>query len=144
MAQTINDALRTAKLFSDGLDYKMIHLPPQAITAAAGVLAEIGEPFSALIVDKDEVTLIISTDDLDLYSKRLSGSNASTETYRLITLDVVLEPTLVGFIARISSALASAGITIMPFAAFSRDHLLVPSASFDQAMSVLEALQKQT
>lgn len=141
--QTVSDALRAATLFSDGHDYKLIRLPPQAITVAAGVLAEISEPFSALIVDKDEVTLVICVDDFEQYAKRLSENVVSVETYRLITFDVELEPTLIGFMARISHALADSGVTIMPFAAYSRDHLLIPATSFDEAMRVLENLRQQ-
>jgi hypothetical protein len=141
MAQTVEQALATARLYSDERLYKMVHLPAGAVLAAAGVLAEIGEPFSALIVDKDEVTLVITADDLQEYTRRLPGHVASYDDYRLITFDIELEPTLVGFMARISAALAQAQLTILPIAAFNRDHLLVPSGQFDQAMVVLRNLQ---
>jgi hypothetical protein len=67
----------------------------------------------------------------------------SQARYRLITLDVVLEPQLTGFMARIASALAEAGVTIMPFAAYQRDHLLVPTQQFDTAMNTLKKLQTE-
>ena len=57
MAQTVEQALQQAKLYTDDTLYSLIHLPPNGIMAAAGVLAQIGEPFGALIADKDEVTL---------------------------------------------------------------------------------------
>jgi len=37
--------------------------------------------------------------------------------------------------------LAAADVTILPLAAFSRDHLLVPAAQFDSALQALEALK---
>jgi hypothetical protein len=43
--------------------------------------------------------------------------------------------------AHISRALAAAGIPLMPLAAFSRDHLLVPSDKFDLTLKVLEKLR---
>ena len=104
-------------------------------------IAEIGEPFGAMIVDKDEVTLVIPADAVADFSKRLREHRLSDTSYRLITFDIELEATLTGFMARISQALADAGIPILPFAAFSRDHLLVPSAHFDTALSALKALQ---
>lgn len=141
MAQTVEQALANAVLFSDGELYKMVRLPANAITAAAAVLAEIGEPFSVLIVDKDEVTLILSKRDLDEYARRLPGFTASEADYRLITFDLELEPTLTGFMAKVSQTLAAAQVVIMAFAAFSRDHLLVPAAQFEQAMAALEKLR---
>lgn len=141
MSQTIEEALRQAKLVVDAREYALLRLPPRAITAAAGVLAEISEPFSALIVDKDEVTLIIPAEAVPDFAARLRDHVAAASSYRLITLDVVLEPTLVGFMARISAALAAAGVSILPLAAYSRDHLLVPSAQADTARQALEKLQ---
>lgn len=143
MAQTVEQALREARLYTDGQDYLMLRLPTAAVTAAAGVLAEIGEPFGALIVDKDEVTLVIPADALEAFARRLPGHELGATQYRLITFDVELEPTLIGFMAQVSRALADAGVTILPFAAFSRDHLLVPSAQLDIAMQALEMLRSK-
>lgn len=141
MSQTIEEALRQAKLVVDAREYALLRLPPRTITAAAGVLAEISEPFCALIVDKDEVTLIIPAEAVPDFAARLRDHVAAASSYRLITLDVELEPNLVGFMARISAALAAAGVSILPLAAYSRDHLLVPSAQADTARQALEKLQ---
>lgn len=141
MTQTVDDALAQAELYSDGYSYRFIKLPPNAITAAAAVVAEAGNPFTAMVVDKDEVTLMLEDEDYQQYKKRLIDHAVSETTYRLITLDVVLDAALVGFMARISRAMADANITIMPFAAFSRDHLFVPEKDFDKAMNVLQGLK---
>ncbi|MFO7320202.1 MAG: ACT domain-containing protein [Chloroflexota bacterium] len=143
MAQTVNDALKQARLYSDDQNYAVISLPPGGITAAAGVLAEVGEPFAALIVDKDEVTLVIPEDALDEFGRRLPGHRRLETAYCLLTLDVELEPALVGFMARVSAALAEAGISILPFAAHTRDHLLVPADQFDKARATLEKLRAE-
>ncbi len=140
MAQTVDEALKAAQLYTDNQSYRLLKLPARAVTAAAGVLAEIGAPFTALIVDKDEVTLVLYADAVSDFTRRLQGHTASEATYRLITFDVALEPTLTGFMARVSAALAGAGIPIVTFGAFSRDHLLVPADRFDQAWSVLSKL----
>lgn len=141
MAQTIQEALNAAILYSDDYRYRFIGLPANAIVVAASVVAEAASPFTALLVDKDEVTLMLEEEDLEEYGKRFLGAKISETPYRLITLDVELEPTLVGFMAKISTALAAANITIMPFAAFSRDHLFVPEADFEKALAVLEGLK---
>ena len=141
MPQTVEQALQTAQLYTDEIEYRLIYLPPKAIMAAAGVIAEIGEPFAALLVDKDEVTLVIPAEAVKVYERRVRAHRLSDAVYRLITFDLELEPTLTGFMARIAAALAAAQIPILPFAAFNRDHLLVPNAQFDAAWATLKALQ---
>lgn len=142
MAQTVAQALEQGKFTTDDILYSMIHLPPNAITAAAGIIAQLGEPFSTLIVDKDEVTLIIPTDTIEEFASRLRDQRISDASYRLITFDLELEPTLTGFMAAVAGALAGADVPVMPFAAFSRDHILVPAERFDAAWHALEQLQK--
>ncbi len=141
MAQTVEQALQQANLYTDNVLYSLIHLPPNAIMAAAGIIAELGEPFSTLIVDKDEVTLIIPADAVADFTKRLRDHRVSNSAYRLITFDLELEPTLTGFMARVSVALAAANVPILALGAFSRDHLLVPADRFDTAWDTLKQLQ---
>ena len=141
MTQTVEQVLQAAKLYSDGKLYVLVRLPPRAITAAAGVLAELAEPFSALVVDKDEITLVIPADSVTIFAPRLRDSTVSETQYRLITFDMALDLSLVGFMAHVSQALANAGVAIMPYAAYTRDHLLVPAYSFEKAWATLEKLK---
>lgn len=143
MAQTVQQVLENAVFYSDNEPYIFLRLPPAAVTAAAGVIAEIGEPFCGILVDKDEITLMIPQPAWDDFQQRLPGAVVGDDLYRLITLDVVLEPDLTGLIAQIGQALASAGISILPFAAFSRDHIFVRESQFDQAMATLNHLKTQ-
>jgi hypothetical protein len=143
MAQTWSQALAAARITSDEHEYTYVRLPSAAITPAAAVLAEIGEPFLALIVDRHEVSLMLPSEDLAEFGRRLPEHQTLPEGYRLITFDVVLEPTLIGFMAHISAALAQANISILPFAAHSRDHLFVTVSQYQQAMDVLTKLQKE-
>lgn len=140
MAQTVDEALKAAKLVTDGQRYRLIRLPARGVVAAAGVLAEINQPFGAIILDQNEVTLVMPDDAVSDFSRRLIGHTASAAVYRLITLDVELEPTLVGFMAKIAAALAAQGVTILPLAAFSRDHVLVQADQFDTAWAALKAI----
>lgn len=141
MSQTVDSVLAQAEFYTDEQDYVLIRLPARAITAAAGIIAEVGEPFGAMVVDRDEVTLLTYAGAAEEFQQRLHDVTVSTITYRLITIDVVLEPDLTGFMAKISSALADADISIMPYAAFSRDHILVPAGQIEQALTTLEGLR---
>lgn len=133
-------ALASAALYVDEADYALIHLPAPAITAAAGVLAEIGEPFSALVVDKDEVTLVLPEEDWQGFKARLPDYRAAGP-FRLITFDLPLALDLVGFLALVSRALADASVTVLAFSAFERDHLLVPASQLEQAVAALRKAQ---
>lgn len=144
MTQSVEEVLSRTKLYSDGQEYHMLRLPANGITLAAGIIAEAGNPFSALIVDKDEVSLFLQADLHQEFAKRQRQAEVSDQVYRLITFDAPLEPTLVGFIARISAVLADAGIPILTFAAYSRDHILVPAEYFEAGMRALQALQNES
>lgn len=141
MITSLDEALANLQLFTDRVAYSIIKLPHGAVIVAAGIVAEIGEPFMALIVDKYEITLIIPSEAIQDFSQRIPGYFASEKTYKLITLDIELDLSLVGFMSYISRALASEGISIYPLAAYSRDHILVPNDQFEQAMHILEKLK---
>ena len=144
MTQTASQVLRNAELYSDGQDYRILQLPPNGITLAAGIMAEAGLSFSAMTVDKDEVTLILADQVCQEFGARLRRAKIGEQTYRLITFDIPLEPDLVGFIARVSTALAAAEIPALTFASYSRDHIFVPIQAFDKAMCTLRDLQMES
>lgn len=135
------EILASATFYTDNEPYLVIQLPSAAITVAASIIAEISDPFCALVVDKDEVTLVVPHEALDEFAKRLRGHEVMASRYRLITIDVVLPPDLIGFMAKISAALAEVGVPIFPYAAYSRDHLLVPENQFEAAMAALQELK---
>ncbi len=144
MPQTINQALSAASFYSDGRPYTFVRLPVTQVAAAAGMVAQIGVPFCALLVDKDEVSLLIPADTWNSFPKQIPDSTVSAESYRLITIDIELEPDLVGFMAHVSRAMAYANVTILPFAAYTRDHIFVPEAKFDIAITALENLRSRS
>ena len=142
MPQTIQEALAAATFVTDNELYRFIKLPARAITAAAGIIAEISEPFCALIVDRDEVTLMIPDEAATDFADRLHGHELG-ETYRLITVDAKLEPDLLGFMAVMSRALADANVGVFPYAAYTRDHILVPAAQLETALKTLNQLKNE-
>ncbi len=141
MVSSAQELLAKIPLYTDGQVYRVLHLPTSGAMAAAGVIAQSRDPFSALIVDKDEVTLVIAEELLPEFTRRLPEHELS-EPYRLITFDSVLEPTLTGFMAAVSKTLADAEVPILPLAAFQRDHVLVPASHFESAWNALQKLQR--
>jgi len=65
---------------------------------------------------------------------------AADTGWKIITFDMVLPFSLVGFLARVSAALAGAGISICALSAYSTDHFLVKSRDLEKALATLEKL----
>ena len=59
---------------------------------------------------------------------------------RMITLNVHSSLEAVGFIARIATELAAAGMGVNPVSAFYHDHLFFPDGRQDEAMTLLKAM----
>ena len=72
---------------------------------------------------------------------RLRDYTIAQKTYGLITFDAELEMELVGFMALVSTALAEVGISVLPLAAFTRDHIFVSSDQLKIAITALEKLK---
>jgi hypothetical protein len=87
------------------------------------------------IVDDAETTVIV--DEALLHEVQAIEIQRG---FKVITLEVVLPMHLVGVTAKIATALADAGVAIMPVAAYSRDHFLVREADLDRGLAVLERI----
>lgn len=140
MIRTTREALQQTTLAGDDELYRLVRFPAGAVTVAAGIVAEVGSPFCAMLVDRYEVTLIVPEDAVEEFASRLQGTTMESARYRLITFDVVLPPDLVGFMAAVSAAVARAGVSILPFGAYSRDHILVRASQYDDAIAALKSL----
>lgn len=86
--------------------------------------------------DKFEVTLLL--DETDFGTIRHAIRDAKWEgNFRLLTFDIELDFTIVGFLAEVSRILAEAEISIVALSAFSRDHLLIKQEDLAKALKVL-------
>ena len=86
--------------------------------------------------DKFETTLLL--DEIDFETVRYAIRDAKTErNFRLLTFEIVLDFSVVGFLAEISRILAEANISIVAVSSFSRDHLLVKQDDLAKALKVL-------
>ncbi len=59
---------------------------------------------------------------------------------RMITLEIASSLDAVGFLAAMTGRLAAAGIAVNPVSGFHHDHLFVPKARADEAMTILAAM----
>lgn len=86
--------------------------------------------------DKYEVTLLL--DETDFGTMRHAVRDAKIERgFRLLTFNVELDFSVVGFFTQVSKILAEAQISIVALSAFSRDHLLIKQNDLAKALKVL-------
>ena len=85
------------------------------------------------IRDRGEITTIIE-------QSKLKDILEVNRAWRLLTFDMVLPIELIGFIAKVSSALAEEGISILNISAYSTDHILVLEKDLDKTLRKLEDL----
>ncbi len=135
----LQHVLAETHLFTDARLYVILSLPATARAEAMEVMAENPEPFTTVVCDKDEVTLVLPVDIWEEARPTLKALAESSE-YRLITFDLPLDLGLVGYLAVVTATLAEAGVSIFSISAFSRDHVLIPADDFDVAWDALRAL----
>lgn len=86
--------------------------------------------------DKFETTLLL--DETDFETLRYAVRDAKIErNFRLLTFDIELDFTVVGFLAEIARILAAENVSIVALSAFSRDHLLIKQDDLARALKVL-------
>ncbi len=92
--------------------------------------------FFAIVKDTGGITVVLPESELGKIGSMMSCERG----FRLLTFDTVLPFDLVGFISKVSTALAEAGISVLVFSSYSTDHILVKGEDVDRALDVLEGL----
>lgn len=86
--------------------------------------------------DAHEVTLLIEEEDWERI--HFAVRDAKVERgFRLLTFDIELGWSVVGYLARVTEILAGAEISIGALSSFSRDHLLIKQDDLGKALRVL-------
>ena len=89
----------------------------------------------AVIKDDRETTCII--DESKLGAQKFLGFEGD---WRMITFDMVLPLSLIGFFAAVSGALAEAGVNIFTISAYTTDHVFVKDQKLETAIKALEKM----
>jgi hypothetical protein len=116
--------------------YVVASLPLEHYGEAVDCLRD-AEGFVSLTRDKEEITLVVAEDIWSKLAPRFPGAVAQ-ERRRLIRFDTVLDFSVVGFIAEISSALAEADISILSISTYRTDAVLVHESRFDDAINAIK------
>ena len=103
-------------------------------TFAVAKVDRIPENFFA-IVNYSGLTAVVPENELEKLERLECERN-----FRLLTFEAELPFDLVGFMARVSAALAEKGISILVFSSYSTDHVLVRDRDLDQALNALREI----
>ena len=157
MATTVKEALSNGKLYTDQQQYTFLRFPVSANGHALSLMASstsssTSDLFRGIIFDKDEITMMIPSSDYHVFKNSTEQEAAflkddhddvevGSTPYRLITFDIVLDPNLIGFMHAVTKVLAEENISVLPFAAYSRDHIFVQEKDFNKARAALERLR---
>lgn len=95
-------------------------------------------PDSVFLVLRDthEITLLIEENGYQRLHKVVPKARVETGL-RLVTLDIALDWSVVGYLALVTQILADEGISVGAVSAFSRDHLLIKQEDLGKALLVL-------
>ncbi len=116
--------------------FTIASIPLDQHAAAVSCLGDISG-FVQLTCDKQEVTLIVAEEVWEQLAPNFPGAAVEGKR-RMIRFDTVLDFSVVGFIAEISSALADADISILSLSTYSTDSVLVHESRFDDAVAAVK------
>ena len=101
------------------------------IIAKVDVVPEFSDKVFAIIKEQKEITVVAK--------EGFVSQPISVEGYfKRITFDFLVPYDLIGFVAHISTLLASKNIAILVYSAYSTDHLFVKEEDLDGAVDALE------
>jgi hypothetical protein len=115
-----------------------VSLPPVEAQAVQRRADRLHSPFF-LTFAPDEVSLVCREVEWEQAGRGLRPTRVE-RGYRMITLDVVLDLSVIGYLAVVTERLARAGIPVSVVSTFHRDHLLVRDEHADAAQRVLKRM----
>ena len=124
------------KIKEDSDDYFIVSLSPRE--DISGFQSRLS-PFVSISRDYNETSVVLRHDEWLSLRKHLNEYKEDGP-YRLITFDIVLDLSLIGYLSVVSGLLAENGISIYALSTFLRDHILVKKEDSGKAVKVLNEL----
>ena len=134
----IGALLASTEILAHPEDYMLVSISREEESRAWELMGRTNA-FSSITFDYAEVSLVLKAEEWDML-KGGFGEYREEGPYRLITFDIVLDLSIIGFLAEVSAKLAEAGVSIYAISTFLRDHILVKSGDAEVAKEVLTKL----
>ena len=119
-------------------DYTIVSLRPDEEAKAKGLLGRL-QPFNSITYDGNEVSVVLVASDWERLRGEFNGF-AEAGPYRLLTFDIVLDLSIVGFLSVVSAVLAEEGVSIFALSTYLRDHILVKKEDSRRTVAALRKL----
>jgi hypothetical protein len=123
-------------------NYSIVFIDPGQRKEAWDLMKDL-KPFTSYTITSDEVSLVLQSSDWGRARAGFSGSREEGP-YSLITFDLVLDLSIVGFMSVVSTALAESGVSIYALSTYLKDHILVKKGDAGKAVRVLNGLIDDT
>jgi hypothetical protein len=93
--------------------------------------------FTALVMERDEVSLTVPE---QIWSTQPLKASAQDGPYKVVTCDLSVNLDVFGYIAPAAVSLANAGVSIVPQAAYLKEHIVVHEKDLNTTVAVLNKL----
>ncbi len=138
----IKKILAQTKIKENPDDYSIVFIDPSQRDKAWNAVKSL-PPFTSYTITADEVSLVICTNDWVKMKKSFPG-HREEGPYRLITFDIILDLSIVGFLSVVSTVLAESGVSVYAISTYLKDHILVKKGDAKKAVAVLNGLMSKT
>jgi hypothetical protein len=120
----------------------LVSLLHESLNEALSMVSSAGGSFSAIVVEKDEVSLTVKE---ELWKARAGAfpHHSADGPYRAVSLCVNVDLGVSGYFAPAAERLADAGISIVPQCAYLKDHVLIRAADAERAVEIMEDLARE-
>jgi hypothetical protein len=119
-------------------DYRVVSIKLDEEAKARSLLRDL-QPFSSVTYDNNEVSVVLRASDWERLKGEFSGFDEAGP-YKLLTFDIVLDLSIVGFLSVVSAVLAEEGVSIYAISTYLRDHILVRKEDSPRAVAALRKL----
>lgn len=136
LSESIKELFAETRIFEHPDDYVIVSIDRLEEAEARGLLKDVS-PFSSVTFDREEVSAVVKSDEWDTLKGGFSSAKEAGP-YRLITFDIVLDLSIVGFLSAVSALLAREGISIYALSTYLRDHILIKKEDAERAVEALQ------
>jgi hypothetical protein len=119
-------------------DYTIVSIKLNEEAKARSLLRDL-QPFSSVTYDNNEVSVVLRVSDWERLKGKFSGFEEAGP-YKLLTFDIVLDLSIVGFLSVVSAVLAEKDVSIYALSTYLRDHILVRKEDSPRAVAALRKL----
>jgi hypothetical protein len=136
--KTVSDLLRETRVEVTPATYVLVGLSYEdwiRVLEKPELSPRADSPF-LVFRDGREVTMLLE-EDVWQRIRHLVFDAKLEQGFRLVTLDIDLPWNVIGYLARVTSILAVAGVPLGALSSFTRDHLLIKQDDLGKALRVL-------